>query len=83
MILNKKRIPDNEVSSNYYSGKKYIAAYSKIYQLFYSNAQKQFYAQCIYSPCFTGCSFTPKNKYKYLSANEVNNMVGFQLLNDK
>ena len=66
-----------EIARRFFEEGKYIVTYSKIYQIFWSAAQKKFYGMEIYhSP-----RMTQRGRFFAMSAESVNNLIGFQLLN--
>lgn len=66
-----------EEAEKYYSDGKYIVTYSKIYQLFYSAAQKTVYGQAI----FTQAGMTRRGRFFAMDGETVNHLVGFNLVN--
>lgn len=67
----------NEAIELYQSGK-YIVTYSRIYQLFYSNAQKTVYGIEI----FYHKGMARRGRFYALTASDVNHLVGFNLVID-
>ena len=66
-----------EEALKYYSEGKYIVTFSKIYQLFYSQAQKKVYGQVIYS----SKGMTHRGRFFAYSGAEVNHLIGINLVN--
>lgn len=60
-----------------YSEKRYIVTYSKIYALHYSNAQKRVYGSVVYSHK----GLAKRGRFHAMTAEEVNHLIGFPLLN--
>ena len=59
-----------------YEQKKYIVTYSKIYQLFYSQAQKTVYGQQIYY-----CKGMARpGRFYVMTDKDVNRLVGYELV---
>lgn len=56
---------------------KYIVTYSKIYQLFWSNAQKCVYGNVIY----TQKGMTKRGRYFAMTGAAINDLLGFELVN--
>ena len=76
MIIGKIHIPDNEAYQQYVAGKYAVTRYG-IYQLFWSQAQKQAYANLVIN---RKTKMLRPSEYIYLSAEQVNNMVGREIL---
>ena len=63
-----------------YNRKQYIVKYRSIYQIDYSrNYRGHYYARLIYK---AENALTQRGRFKYYSASEVNNMLGFKLLSE-
>lgn len=65
-----------------YSEKKYIVTYSKIFQLFYSQAQGRVYGKEVYCKPKAGVGFARRGRFYAVDAKSVNNLLGFKLLNE-
>lgn len=76
MIIGKICIPDREAERQFSAGKYVVTRYG-IYQLFWSNAQKQVYANLVIN---RKTKMLRPSEYMYLSAEQVNNMVGQEIL---
>lgn len=64
-----------------YADGKYILTYSKVYQIHYSVAQGCYYGTVIYSkPTRGGCGFTRRGRFFAMSAREINEAIGVELL---
>lgn len=63
-----------------YSEKKYIVTYSKIFQLFYSQAQGRVYGKEVY--CKPNAGFARRGRFYAVDAKSVNSLLGFKLLNE-
>ena len=61
-----------------YNNDNYIITYSKIYQLHYSAAQHTIYGSVIYQQP----GLTKRGRYYTFTAAEVNNLLGYQFLNE-
>lgn len=61
-----------------YEENKYIITYSKIYQLFYSQAQKRVYGQQIYY----SKGMCRKGRFFVYTGEEINHLLGFKLVNE-
>ena len=61
-----------------YNNGNYIITYSKIYQLFYSAAQRTIYGSVIYQQP----GLTKRGRYYIFTAAEVNRLLGYQLVNE-
>ena len=61
-----------------YQEQKYIITYSKIYQLFYSAAQRTIYGNVIYQQP----GLTKRGRFYTFTAAEVNRLLGYQLVNE-
>lgn len=66
-------------AEKYYSEGKYIVTYGRIYQLFYSAAQKRVYGQVIYRHP----GMTRKGRFFAMDAKTVNHLVGFNLVREE
>ena len=63
-----------------YNKKQYIVKYRSIYQIDYSrNYRGHYYARLIYK---AENALTQRGRFKYYSAAEVNNLLGFKLLSE-
>ena len=63
-----------------YNRKQYILRYKNIYQINYSrNYRGHYYARLIYK---AENALTQRGRFKYYSAAEVNNLLGFKLLSE-
>ena len=63
-----------------YNRKQYIVQYRSIYQINYSrNYRGGFYTQLLYK---AENALTQRGRFKYYSASEVNNLLGFKLLSE-
>ena len=72
-------LPEKQAEKLYSEGK-YIVTYKKVYQLHYSAAQKRVYGSAIYT--HTGNpGLTAKGRFHAMSAQAVNDLVGFDLVN--
>ena len=60
-----------------YQEEKYIVTYSRIYQLFYSAAQKTVYGQEIYHQK----GMTRRGRFYAMDGKSVNDLVGYSLVN--
>ena len=61
-----------------YENHKYIVTYSKIYQLFYSQAQ-----QCVYGrPIYESPGLARRGRFHTLTGAEINRLLGVQLVNE-
>lgn len=74
-------LTEQEIQAIYETGL-YLVTYTKIYQLFYSVASRQYYGQLVYKlnrqkgqP-----GFVKRGRFATLSADDVNRLVGFDLL---
>lgn len=76
MIIGKIHIPDDEAYQKYAAGKYAVTRYG-IYQLFWSQAQKQVYANLVIN---RKTKILRPSEYIYLSAEQVNNMIGQEIL---
>lgn len=64
-----------------YISQKYIVTYSKIYQVMYSQVQGLLYGHIVYvKPQNTGIGYTRKGRFAIMDANQVNKMLGFNLI---
>lgn len=63
-----------------YNEKKYIMTYSKIFQLFYSQAQGRVYGREVY--CKPNAGFARRGRFYAVNAEAVNSLLGFKLLNE-
>lgn len=76
MIIGKIHIPDDEAYQQYAAGKYAVTRYG-IYQLFWSQAQKQVYANLVIN---RKTKILRPSEYIYLSPKQVNNLVGQEIL---
>lgn len=76
MIIGKIRISDREAERQYSAGKYVVTRYG-VYQLHWSNAQKQVYANLVIS---RKTKLLRPSEYIYLSPKQVNNLVGQEIL---
>lgn len=66
-------------AEKYYFEGKYIVTRTRIYQLFYSNAQKRVYGQSIYH----SDGMTKRGRFFAMSGRDVNHLIGFKLVNEE
>lgn len=59
-----------------YEEKKYIVTYSGVYQIFYSNAQKQFYGQKIINQK----GIAARGRFYTMTAEAINHVLGEKIL---
>lgn len=59
-----------------YEEKKYIVSYSGVYQIFYSNAQKQFYGQKVIEQK----GIAARGRFYTMKADAINNVIGEKIL---
>ena len=71
-----------EAENLYYSGRKYLVTYTRIYQIHYSQAQRRFYGQEI-SRAKPGCNYARRGRFHAYTAKDVNNLLDFKLLNEE
>lgn len=62
-----------------YNDKKYIVTGKKVYQPFYSEAQKQYYAKCVYT---SKGNMTLQGRFFHFTGDYVNELIGIKLLNN-
>lgn len=76
MIIGKIYIPDKEAEKQYFAGKYVVTRYG-VYQLFWGNVQKRPYANLVIN---RKTKMLRPSEYMYLSAEQVNNMIGQEIL---
>lgn len=59
-----------------YEEKKYIVSYVGVYQIFYSNAQRQFYGQKVIDQR----GIARKGRFHTMTAEAINNVLGKKIL---
>ena len=60
-----------------YNENKYVVNYSGVYQIFYSQAQRQYYGKCVYR-----CKgLTLRGRFFIKDGAAVNKLIGHELLN--
>ena len=65
-------------AEQFYSENKYIVTYSRIFQIFFSEAQNSFYGHEIYNkPGMAG-----RGRFYALTGKEINNILGIALVNE-
>lgn len=67
----------NDEAYELYSGKKYIVTYSRIYQLHFSQANGTVYGR----EMFYQKGLAKRGRWHAMTAESVNNLLGFNLLN--
>lgn len=74
-------LPESEVAHYYESGL-YLVMYTKVYQLFYTAASRQYYGQMVFHlPREKGQpGLVKRGRYKAMTAEQVNRLIGFDLL---
>ena len=74
-------LTEQEIQAIYEAGL-YIVTYTKVYQLFYSVASRQYYGQLVYemNRAKGQPGFVKRGRFATLSAINVNRLVGFDLL---
>lgn len=60
----------------------YIVTAYKVYAVNYSNAQKQYYGQAVYTEPMKDVRLVQWNRYQVMTAKQVNNLIGVHLLNE-
>ena len=58
----------------------YIVAFRRVYQVFYSQAQRQYYGQQVYYSS-AAVPLTRRGRYIAITGGEVNRLIGHDLLN--
>jgi hypothetical protein len=78
-----KKIVDNQTTSRdiekAYNSKKYIVLSNGIYQPFYSEAQKMFYAQQVYVSIG---ALIGRGRFTHYTGKQCNNLINIELLED-
>jgi hypothetical protein len=67
-----------EQAARFYEEHRYIVTYSKIYKLHYSAAAKQVYGSQIYY----NKGMAKRGRFHAMTAETVNHLLGFQLVNE-
>ena len=72
----------NEEAFKLYQDEKYIVQYKDVYQLHYSNAQKQVYGQLIYKKGKEELPFTKRGRFITTDGKGLNKLIGRKIVNE-
>lgn len=74
---------DEQTAAEIFAARQYIATYARIYEIYAPNAACPYYhAGEVYNKRYNGKSaFARRGKWKRLTAEQVNELVGFKLVN--